>query len=710
MRTIQGIRSKISHLGLIGFCRKILKFAVASRNKNPIYIAKQGISYLRDASKPTNELSLLIAKFNDFEKNNDQKIINSKILIVIPIFNGLEMSKKCIESALESEPHAEIYAIDDCSTDDLIPVMLEKIREQNPTRFKWERNATNTGFVKNANKGLAYAKGRHVVLLNSDTVCTSNFASIMCQAFSTNLKIASVTPMTNAGEIANTPNIFEEVPQLDNDFAISAADLLSKLTSLRNVNTWPEIPTGVGFSMAINGNHISEIGFFDEIFSPGYGEENDWSIRAKKLGYRNLLCPIAYVHHNHGSSFGNRKQALVKRNLEILNEKYPSYANEIRIFQANDPLHYFRHWIFLFTIANTKKFDVRVIVDHFTGGGATATLMNEIQTQINTLQIVVHKINPKDVEFKILFGSMKSIDYRGNYLDFFKFIELMKPSKSLVNSTPFVSENPKNIFFDFIKQLTGSISSVEMRIHDYHSLCPSYNLIDNYGNYCDLPEKRICDNCLKSNNLAQPINNLDITEWRSSWSEIIKNVDQVTGYSSESLQRFLRIYPVSQENLFQARHSVIDHSKSLKRIMQIDPSNLRIATVGNLNHAKGSTEVINLAKAIKGMNKDHLILHFGEISGGTPDSLPISGIGRYRDSRDLVLKLIQHAPDIIFIPSIWPETFNLVSEELKNSEVPILMFRMGAPFERFSENNNFIFTDYKSGNDLLDFIEKSLSD
>ena len=709
MRLIRGIKLKISHYGFFGFIRAASAYLYSNRQINLFINTKKGISYLLSASYPVNDLNKITDKFENFTEKERQIFGRDELLIVIPIFNGLEMSRKCIEIALESEPRAEIYAIDDCSTDEMIPLMLEEIKVNFPDRFKWERNSFNIGFVKNANKGMKYANGRHVVLLNSDTLCTLNFASIMCRAFSENEKIASVTPMTNAGEIANTPSIFDEVKQLEDTFATTAAGLISHLTAYQEVKNWPEIPTGVGFALAINGNLLEKIGLFDEVFSPGYGEENDWCMRSKKMGYRHLLCPIAYVHHEHGSSFGASKYSLQQKNLSILNKRYPDYGKEIAMFQATDPLHFFRHWLFLSTIAKSEIFNVRVVIDHFTGGGATSTLMKEIRQQSNTLQIVIHKINQKNIEFKILFGGMKPISYSGNYVDFFKLIEKLSPSKCLLNSTPFVSEGPHEKFTNFVTKLTAMCQSVEMRIHDYHALCPSFHLLNDNGSYCGLPESRICDSCYSKNSLTQNQKNLTLPEWRSGWSQIIDKADQITGYSSESLMRFSSVYPVPQEKLVQTKHLVFDHSIILKRMIPTDVTNLRIATVGNLSYAKGSEEVIHLAKAIKKEEKNHLICHFGEISGMIPGDLPLFGVGRYRDARDLILKLVQFAPDIIFIPSIVPETFNLVSEELKNSEIPILMFRLGAPFERFGSRSNFIFTDYIMGESLLEFIEDYIS-
>ena len=65
-----------------------------------------------------------------------------------------------------------------------------------------------------------------------------------------------------------------------------------------------ELPTGVGFCMALNRNVLKKIGFLDEqTFGKGYGEENDWCMRAYKAGYKNVLIPNLFVYHKHGMSF-----------------------------------------------------------------------------------------------------------------------------------------------------------------------------------------------------------------------------------------------------------------------------------------------------------------------------------------------------------------------------------------------------------------------
>jgi GT2 family glycosyltransferase len=93
-----------------------------------------------------------------------------------------------------------------------------------------------------------------------------------------------------------------------------------------------EIPTGVGFCMAIRLEVAERIGLFDSAFGKGYREENDWCQRARILGYQHVLAPNLFVYHQHGGSFPSQeRQALADRNEAILRERYPDCSSITRI-------------------------------------------------------------------------------------------------------------------------------------------------------------------------------------------------------------------------------------------------------------------------------------------------------------------------------------------------------------------------------------------
>jgi GT2 family glycosyltransferase len=84
---------------------------------------------------------------------------------------------------------------------------------------------------------------------------------------------------------------------------------------------------------------LDAIGHFDQAtFGRGYGEENDFCLRAAAHGWRNVLCDDAFVAHRGGASFAPEGHAPGGENLARLNARYPGYNALIAEFILRDPL------------------------------------------------------------------------------------------------------------------------------------------------------------------------------------------------------------------------------------------------------------------------------------------------------------------------------------------------------------------------------------
>ena len=83
---------------------------------------------------------------------------------------------------------------------------------------------------------------------------------------------------------------------------------------------------------------IDAIGAFDPAFGAGYGEENDFCLRAARAGFRNVLADDAFVVHTGGRSFGERRAALGAQNLTLIAQRFPHYASMVRDYVAADPV------------------------------------------------------------------------------------------------------------------------------------------------------------------------------------------------------------------------------------------------------------------------------------------------------------------------------------------------------------------------------------
>ena len=102
---------------------------------------------------------------------------------------------------------------------------------------------------------------------------------------------------------------------------------------------YPDIPTAVGFCMAISRRAIDRVGMFDEqLFGRDYGEENDFCMRAQAAGMRNVLCDDVYVVHLGGRSFGPLGLKPGAESMQRLLDVHPGYLALVEAFIAADPL------------------------------------------------------------------------------------------------------------------------------------------------------------------------------------------------------------------------------------------------------------------------------------------------------------------------------------------------------------------------------------
>lgn len=91
--------------------------------------------------------------------------------------------------------------------------------------------------------------------------------------------------------------------------------------------------------MYITRKVIDTIGLFDQdTFGVGYGEENDFSMRASASGFRNVLCDNAWVGHIGNQSFGPTGLQPSDESMQRLLEKHPDYLEIISAYIKQDPL------------------------------------------------------------------------------------------------------------------------------------------------------------------------------------------------------------------------------------------------------------------------------------------------------------------------------------------------------------------------------------
>jgi len=253
----------------------------------------------------------------------------------VPVHDAREHVLACVASVLRhARGDFRLVLVDDASED---PSLVSWLDEQaaRSERVQLLRNDVNRGFVASANRGLRNAGGRDVVLLNSDTIVTRGFLQKLAECAYASDDTGIVSPFTNNGTICSIPRFLEanEIP------ASFTVDEFAALVARASRRRRPELVTAVGFCMYVRADVIARIGFLDEEnFPRGYGEENDYSERAKQAGYRIRLCDDLFVAHVGRASFGDEGDTREDAHNAVMDRMHPTYHADVQRFIRENPL------------------------------------------------------------------------------------------------------------------------------------------------------------------------------------------------------------------------------------------------------------------------------------------------------------------------------------------------------------------------------------
>ena len=241
-----------------------------------------------------------------------------KICVIIPVFNALKETKKCINSIIKKLDFRwlEVIIADDHSNKKT-KNFLEKICSKYSNKLTLYRNEQNLGFIKNCNNAVKETNAEIVVILNSDCEIPKNFTQKILKCFASDPNIITASPISS-----NSANYY--IPQ------ILPLDIMNNILSSKEP-TYPELINSEGFCFCVRKSFIDKHGFFDEIYGKGYYEEVDFCLKVRAANKKCVLIDNLYVKHKRNSSFSLERENLMAQNIKIFYNKWGKtiYKNEI---------------------------------------------------------------------------------------------------------------------------------------------------------------------------------------------------------------------------------------------------------------------------------------------------------------------------------------------------------------------------------------------
>ncbi|GIP49457.1 Chondroitin synthase [compost metagenome] len=209
--------------------------------------------------------------------------------IIIPTYNGLHLLAPCVEAIRQyTETPYEIIVVDNGSEDDTASFCLKE-------RLILAALPRNEGFPVAVNRGLSVASGDQLLILNNDVAVSPRWLSNLLLALHSAPDVGLVGPVTNYASGRQQVAIDWVEGE---DFA-QAAEKHNRSDSSK----WQEVQRLVGMCLLFKREVLERAGLFDEGYSPGHYEDDDYCYRARQLGYRLLICGDTLVYHEGSSSF-----------------------------------------------------------------------------------------------------------------------------------------------------------------------------------------------------------------------------------------------------------------------------------------------------------------------------------------------------------------------------------------------------------------------
>jgi GT2 family glycosyltransferase len=244
-----------------------------------------------------------------------RQLTRGEAVVCIPVFGALELFDRCLASVTRhTPPGVSIVVADDATPGDGVAERVAAAGRE----VEHLRQESNRGFVENVNEAFRATAPADVVVVNSDCVVAPGWFEGLRAAAGSDSRIATVSAMADNGTIASVDAGGRSPEEAAAAIRASAKRL------------YPRLPTAIGHCFLVRRAALELVGGFDPAFSPGYGEEVDFSQRCLLHGMVHVLADDVWVHHRGGGSFSARAAALRAEHERLVEERYPWYRSAVR--------------------------------------------------------------------------------------------------------------------------------------------------------------------------------------------------------------------------------------------------------------------------------------------------------------------------------------------------------------------------------------------
>ncbi len=612
------------------------------------------------------------------------------LTVIVPVFNGSNSIHTLVDSIQKYYPRPlewlRFVVSDDASTDRNIHKFYSLDPFFGRTDVSLNINRKNLGYTKNVNQRIRKLTGAGaIMLLNSDTIVGPNLFEDLHKIGIQNQFLGSISPLSNSATICS---LFNWPDGGSSPFSFDPQKISRAVEQLKHLRHLVAAPTTVGFCMYIPLSAIRAVGLFnDDLFPRGYGEENDWCLRATEKGLKHYIYTGAYVHHTGSQSFGKSRRELVRKGLQTLSHFYPHYPRSVERFISSGNLDSIRFSILISLSEierNTHERGLVLIVNN------SDPLKNEALRQRHIVALSSLLSSQENLDTVFLFQSPAGWTLRYTNGKQLLWEVLLRSSagflEALKELLPHCQAVQIHQFSSFPKE------SIDLLLHDprikkifscdnYYLACPTNHLVNSQQRFCGVPTRlETCQKCLSK---TFPHSRFSLSSHRQHSVALLARADHIVFSSEEAQYTMLKglfqfVAPEfrSLSAAIEKKSLVIDHShlvpggKKVKKISIVRRFRKIIFLGASDPHAD-----VEIVRGFLEKNLTRLSVElWGPYSEPLPDIKKVRVRG-YSDSAHLKRLAPLARGALVVIPTIWPAGFSIQAYDA--------LLILGTPFVAF---------------------------
>jgi len=307
----------------------VIRTAAHRRNKNRLS-SHTGMPTGVGAGKPDRDTP----HRQDITKSDRGRL--RRVSIVIPVFNKIEFTRKCLDALSHNTPREmyECIIVDNASTDGTVEY-LKSLGDE----IRVVTNQSNLGFSKACNQGAKTATASYILFLNNDTEPQTGWLEPLVEVLDRDTTVAAAGSklLFPDGTIQHAGVLILD-DRKSPDPLVARHIYYNKPSDFREANEQRAYQVLTAACLLIRRKAFEMVGGFDEGYWNGY-EDVDLCFKLQEKGWVLVYQPESVLIH-HESKSGPERFTKVQENIQRLRERWIGRITPDAVIEKNGSLRW----------------------------------------------------------------------------------------------------------------------------------------------------------------------------------------------------------------------------------------------------------------------------------------------------------------------------------------------------------------------------------